>query len=239
VTVLVAVVLMLIIPARGAAQYQSAGGFTTLAGFTFLAAALERIAEFALAPWWGLVPTKKVAAALGTARALGASRAGPAASAADHHPPIPARVGVSGAATLRVSARRAHTNALQAELRVPAGLTADETQEARSAAREATSAAKKAGDAADDVYVQATKQRPTIMLPMAAAAALVCYCLHLFLLHSLAKSGVSRTHLAFVVDGLLTGFAIAGGAQPFHDLIGSLMTSTSAKKAAAGTPPAT
>jgi hypothetical protein len=59
--------------------------------------------------------------------------------------------------------------------------------------------------------------------------------MHLFLLHSLAKSGVAHSHFAFVVDGLITGFAIAGGAQPFHDLIGNLTSSSTAKKAATGT----
>jgi hypothetical protein len=257
VIVLIAVLLMLIIPARGATQYKSAAGFTSLAGFTFLAAALERIAEFVLAPWWGLVPTKTVAAALGTANALSAShasRAATAGSASVHTAPVPAKVGVSGAAVLRASARSARSSAQQALERAPRGQTSDEAKEIVSGAHEASTAATRASgastaarraseastaathasEAADDLYVQATKQRPTIILPMAAAAGLLCYCLHLFLLHSLARSGVSRTHLAYVVDGLVTGFAIAGGAQPFHDLLSGLTTSAAAKKAAVG-----
>jgi hypothetical protein len=237
-TVLVAAVLMFIIPAAGSAQYRSADGFTTLAGFTFLAAALERVAEFALAPWWGVVGTKRVAAALGTAHALGASRSELMGSPAVHPPVVPPKVGMSGAAALKLTTLVAHAGAAKAEQQVPQGLTTEQTEEVRSGARAATTAAKQANEAADDVYVRATKQRPTIMLPMAAAAGLICYCLHLFLLHSLARSGVSSTHLAFVVDGLLTGFAIAGGAQPFHDLIGSLTTSTTAKKATAASGPA-
>jgi hypothetical protein len=240
--VAVAAILMLVIPAHGSAQYKSAGGFVTLAGFTFLAAALERIAEFALAPWWGLVATKKVAAALDTAHALEPQRAGAArglrgsssgGAARDAEPSatIPSKVGVSGALALRASARSAHVELATTERSLPAALDADE--EAISGAHEATTAAKAASDEADSVYAQAVKQRPTIMLPMAALAGLVCYCLHLFLLHSLAHSGVSDTHLAFVVDGVLTGFAIAGGAQPFHDLISGLTSSSAAKKAAA------
>ena len=35
---------------------------------------------------------------------------------------------------------------------------------------------------------------------------------------------------------LITGFAIAGGAQPFHDLVTNLTASSAAKKVAAGSP---
>jgi hypothetical protein len=240
----IAVVVMFVVPAHGAAQYKSASGFTSLAGFAFMAAALERIGEFALAPWWGLVSTKKVAKALSTARALHSAQARlVAAGTASGVPPgtpqvqspaIPAKVGVSGAATLRLSAQSTHAAAARAETAAIRGLPDDEAKELHSAAQAAASAAKTASDAADDLWVQATKQRPTILLPMAALAAVVCYCLHLFLLHSLAKNGVSKTHLAFVIDGLITGFAIAGGAQPFHDLVGNLTSSSTAKKAAAG-----
>jgi hypothetical protein len=209
-----------------------------------MAAALERIGEFALAPWWGLVSTKPVAKALNTARALHAAqlrRIGPevapgGAPAGTPAPPaIPARVGVSGAAVLRSSAHMTHTAALQAERTAPRGLGPDESQEFASAAHAATNAAKTASEEADTLWVKATKQRPTILLPMAALASVVCYCMHLFLLHSLAKSGVAHSHFSFVVDGLITGFAIAGGAQPFHDLIGNLTSSSTAKKAATGT----
>jgi hypothetical protein len=81
--------------------------------------------------------------------------------------------------------------------------------------------------AADSVYVAATKQRPTIMLPMAAAAIVICAGLRLYLLHSLAKSGLPDGRLAFTVDAFLTGFALAGGAQPFHDLVSSLTAKAS------------
>lgn len=240
----VAIVIMFAVPAHGAAQYKSASGFTSLAGFAFMAAALERIGEFALAPWWGLVSTKAVAKALSSARALHSAQARlvaaatpagvPVAGAQPQPPSVPAKVGVTGAATLRLSAHTTHAAALRAETTPVGGLSDDDAKELQSAAQAATNAAKTASDAADDLWVKATKQRPTILLPMAAFAAVVCYCLHLFLLHGLAHNGVSKTHLAYVIDGLITGFAIAGGAQPFHDLVGNLTTSSTNKKAANG-----
>jgi hypothetical protein len=244
---LIAVIVMLIVPAQGSTQYKSASGFTSLAGFAFMAAALERIGEFALAPWWGKVSTKRVTKALSTARALHVAQARlagspPPVAAPAGAPPvqpsvIPAKVGVTGAAILRASAHRTHTAAINAEAAAPSrDLADDQVKELASASHAATSAAKTASEAADDLWVQATKQRPTILLPMAAAAAVICYCLHLFLLHSLARNGVSNTHLAYIIDALITGFAVAGGAQPFHDLVTGLTASTAAKKATGGAP---
>jgi hypothetical protein len=183
----------------GPGVFAAADGFASLAGFTFIAAALERVAEFLLAPWWAKINTKGVT------------------TAGDR----PTRVGVSGAAALRTVARSAHAQVATAG-------PVDSPAETK---------AKDAVDAADDVYVQATRARPTIMLPMAAMAALLCSYMHLFLLHSLARSGLPDTRLAFTADGLLTGFAIAGGAQPFHDLVSNLTASATAKKVAAGAQP--
>jgi len=180
--------------AAGKASFMSAQGVSTLAGFTFLAAALERFAEFALAPWWGKVSTTK----------SGRDAAGGRAP----------RVGVSGAAALQVR---------------------------RAAGRQAAAAGGAAHDPdhgtgavdPDDLYEQTTRTRPTIMLPIAAIAAVLCSSLHLYLLHSLARSGVPDTRTGFLLDGLLTGFAIAGGSQPFHDLVGNLTASAAAKQGAA------
>ncbi len=178
---------------HGGSVFLAASGFSSLAGFTFLAAALERIAEFTLAPWWGKADAKPANV--------------PALLAGVPSKALSAKVGVADAAALQQTAKNAKTRNNPAAPATTPG--------------------------ADSVYVTATKQRPTIMLPMAGAAAVVCSYLHLYLLHSLAKSGLPDTRLAFLGDGLLTGFALAGGAQPFHDLIGSLSSSSTAKQAAA------
>lgn len=207
----------------GTGTFQLADGFASLAGFTFLAAALERLAEFALAPWWGKV---KVA---------------------------DAKVGVAGAAALQAGAAKVHARAQAHESQAVAAAVAspslaDPAVAAAVPAGDGTPAAdveaakantKQAADTkanADSVYVTATKDRPTIMLPMAAAAALICSGLHLYLLHSLAKAGLPNTRLAFLLDALLTGFAIAGGSQPFHDLLTNLTASASATTSASATP---
>jgi hypothetical protein len=186
---------------------------SSFAGFTFLAAALERIAEIALAPWWGMVDAKDAKAEAKNANATGAVVSDPAK-----------KVGITGAAALQATTRAAKARA---------ATTPAATQGAANGATGSSS------PEADSAYVKATKQRPTIMLPMAAVAAIVCSYLHLYLLHSIATSGLPNTRLAFVTDGLLTGFAIAGGAQPFHDLIGSLTTSSTAKQAGAKASPPT
>ena len=204
---------VIIIPAHtvaahnGSDIFKAADGFASLAGFTFLAAALERIAEFTLAPWWGKVGTERVTTAISNSRVL-STRITTAPASSE---------GVSGAARLRAKVRDAQPD--------PDGPASDA----------AKAAAKQAADAADSVYVQATKQRPTIMLPMAAGAAIACSFMHLYLLHSLAKSGLPNTTLAFVADGLLTGIALSGGAQPFHDLVGSLSPSATSKQKASST----
>lgn len=194
------------IPAASLAKSHSSGifvatdGFASLAGFTFLAAALERIAQFVLAPWWGKVSTQEVSKNVQDVDLTALKRPG----AAD----LPRRVGVADAA--RLSAKL-HTAA---------------------SATDSSSDTKKAALDADSVYVAATKLRPTIMLPMAAGATVICSFLHLYLLHSLAKSGFSTKEWSYIADGVLTGFAIAGGAQPFHNLVTSL--ASSATKSATG-----
>jgi hypothetical protein len=92
-------------------------------------------------------------------------------------------------------------------------------------------AATEAANEADSAWVKVTRDRPTIVLPAAAIATFACAHLHLFLLHGISKpgTGVPTTELAYVVDALITGLALAGGAKPFHDLVESL----AAKKDAA------
>jgi hypothetical protein len=75
----------------GSGIFEAADGFAALAGFTFLAAALERIAQFTLAPWWGTVNCQPVMDAVRAASAL------PDSLVAG----VPQRVGVAGAARLR------------------------------------------------------------------------------------------------------------------------------------------
>jgi hypothetical protein len=174
-----------------AGSFKPANGIATLAGFSLLAAGLERLAEFALAPWWGKVKTAAATEPLDQRSALVTG--------------TPKWVGVSGAAAMQA---RALATAPRSARKARAGQ-----------------------QSADSVYVAATKQRPTIMLPMAAGAAVICAFLHLYLLHSLAKSGIPTTRLAYVGDALLTGFILAGGAQPFHDLVTSLTSSSAAKQA--------
>ncbi len=204
----VVAILLSIIPAaelhgsRKGDIFVATDGFASLAGFTFLAAALERLAQFLLAPWWATVST-------GPLQDAGQSAAGTAdsSSAGGGAPTTPARVGVTGAVRLSSQARA-----------VADAAPADPTKQAAAAT-------------ADSVYVTATKVRPTIMLPMAAGAIVVCSFLHLYLLHSLAKSGLSKSEWSYVLDAVLTGFALAGGAQPFHDLVTSLASSASKSSA--------
>jgi hypothetical protein len=154
------------------------------------------------------------------------------------------------------------TEAAAASVRAAGGPTTAE------AIGEAPAAAGEAGAAADDAapddgangnsgdkttetvqsaWEKAVAARPTLILPAAAIATVLCAYMHLFLFHSIAapsKSGLPDTKLAFAVDALLTGLALAGGAKPFHDLTETIAAkSTSNKQEAAakatGTAPAT
>src|SRR3954451_22353303 len=86
--------------------------------------------------------------------------------------PSAPRVGVTEAALLRARAK-AHA----ARVTLSSATTDDQKK-----------AATEASKAADSVWVQAIRARPTLVLPAAALAALLCSALHLYLLHGVAKT---------------------------------------------------
>jgi hypothetical protein len=49
---------------------------------------------------------------------------------------------------------------------------------------------------------------------------------------STTESELPSSRLAFAVDALLAGLALAGGAKPFHDLAESIAASSASKKQA-------
>lgn len=199
---------------RGEAVFKADGSFATLAGFAVLALALERFCEAVLAPWWGTASAKNVKAAANNAQKTGAAALPPHTK---NLLDVRRRLGITDASVVRAAAAKASERASAA------GVGAKE--------------AKDTNDAADSAWVKATQARPTIMLPAAGLATVVCACLHLFLLHSVAgtKHGIPTTKLAFAVDALITGLALAGGAKPFHDLVEGIAASSASKKGHAPT----
>lgn len=191
------------------ATFQADGSFATLAGFAVLALALERLCEAVLAPWWGTASTKPLKKAVRAANGAGGTLA-PAHMAVLESQ---RRLGASDATVIRAAAAKA---AAQPGLGEAAKKKADETEEA-----------------ANSAWVEATRERPTLLLPAAAIATVLCAYLHLFLLHGVASGGVPSSKLAYTADAVVSGLALAGGAKPFHDLAGSIAASSTAKKAEA------
>jgi hypothetical protein len=199
----------------GFGVFTADGSFATLAGFTVLAIALERFCEAVLAPWWAKT---------------GASDVKTQAKTAGGKVDASAKPMLLGASDLKKIA--VHGRALAAALGAEA-LTGDLAEDAKKKEEE-KEAATKAADEADSAWVKVTRDRPTIVLPAAAIATVACAHLHLFLLHGISKTGagvvgVPTTELAYVIDALITGLALAGGAKPFHDVVESI----AAKKDAA------
>lgn len=200
----------------GESVFKADGSFSTLAGFTVLALALERFCEAVLAPWWGTASASPVQAAAKNAEGTSAALDSPATRLVSTRQ----RLGTTQALALRTAAQKAKTSAAGAD-------------DATKSKAQATS------DAADSAWVQTTQNRPTILLPAAAIATVLCAYLHLFLLHGIASAvnpGIPNSRIAFAVDAVISGLALAGGAKPFHDLTESIASSSAAKKAAAGSP---
>jgi amino acid transporter len=189
--------------------FQADGSFATLAGFGVLALALERLCEAVLAPWWGTASTKTLKEAAKAAQGTNAALA-PAHMALLKSQ---RRLGASDATVIRTAAAAAVAKA---------GSDDPSKEEA-----------KKTEEAANSAWVEATRERPTLLLPAAAIATVLCAYLHLFLLHGVASGGVPSSALAYAADAVVSGLAVAGGAKPFHDLAESIAASSTAKKAGA------
>jgi hypothetical protein len=217
--------------------FKADGTFAALAGFTVLALSLERFSEAVLAPWWGKVKAQTVEDALPK-------------KDGKLDPVVPATVarsldrktllGTNDVATLLATSQAAATAATANML-----ATDDSNVVAKEAAKATEAKATETAEAVQSAWEKAVAARPTLILPAAAIATVLCAYMNLFLFHSIAaaESGLPTTRLAFAIDALLTGLALAGGAKPFHDLIESIAAkSTSNKQEAAatatGTPPA-
>lgn len=144
------------------------------------------------------------------------------------------RLAITDATMLRTAAHRAAVE--PATTRRQENTLADRVSPDPAGPVQTAAASRATADAADAAWLEVRRTRPTLVLPAAAIATVLCAYLHLFLLHGVAVSvrdGIPASRLSFAVDALLTGLALAAGAKHFHDLADSTAASSAAKKAAA------
>jgi hypothetical protein len=195
---------LVVVNARGAV-FGVDGAFALLAVLAGASLALERLSEAVLAPWWGKMPSRRLARAM--------------APGAGDRELLPS--GVQRVLTRRRRLGVTDVTGMRAALRPV-------TRKRRTDDRNAATTAR-ARATLESAWLQVRADRATLPLPAAAIATVICAYLHLYLLHGLGAavgSGLPTTRLAFAVDALLTGLAMAAVAKAFHDLVGGRAGST-------------
>lgn len=193
--------------------------FFTLAGFALIAAALERVGEFFL-PWWGRAEVADVrAVAEATTPAPAPAPVLALANLESQINALPGSIGQGQAARLVGMSRATVSYVNETE-----GVTEETTKKAQDLAEKATMVQEKVRQA-----------RPTVLAPIAGLGMLVAAYFELYLIHAIGtEESINQSALSYALDAILTGFLLAGGAKPFHDLVDRISVKREAEAASAG-----